>query len=42
MHAKTLPSLFVLFLLLGSVATAGDTFNGLPFHVEHLSDQAIR
>jgi len=42
MRSKTLPCLLTLCLLLGSVAIAGDTFNGLPLHVERLSDNAIR
>lgn len=42
MHARTLPALLAFVLALGSVAFAGDTFNGLPLHVEHLTDNAIR
>jgi glyoxylase-like metal-dependent hydrolase (beta-lactamase superfamily II) len=32
----------IALLLLGCVAVAGDTVNGLPLHVEKLSDNAIR
>jgi glyoxylase-like metal-dependent hydrolase (beta-lactamase superfamily II) len=42
MSARTLPLLLIALLILGCVAVAGDTVNGLPLHIEKLSDNAIR
>jgi glyoxylase-like metal-dependent hydrolase (beta-lactamase superfamily II) len=42
MTTRILPYLVIALLLPGSVAAAGDTVNGLPLHVEKLSDNAIR
>jgi len=42
MTTRILPSLVIALLLLGGVAAAGDTVNGLPLHIEKLSDNAIR
>ena len=42
MTTRTLTSLMTVLLLVGSVAGAGESVNGLPLHVEQLSDNAIR
>lgn len=42
MSTRTLPFSLITLLLLGCVAVAGDKVNGLPLHVEKLSDNAIR
>jgi glyoxylase-like metal-dependent hydrolase (beta-lactamase superfamily II) len=42
MTAKNMFFLIPALLLLGCVTVAGDTVNGLPLHVEKLSDNAIR
>jgi glyoxylase-like metal-dependent hydrolase (beta-lactamase superfamily II) len=42
MTARNLSLLTLALLFLGSVTVAGDTVNGLPLHLEKLSDNAIR
>ncbi len=42
MSPRTGSVLLTAVLLLGSVAFAGETVNGLPLHIERLSDNAIR
>jgi glyoxylase-like metal-dependent hydrolase (beta-lactamase superfamily II) len=42
MATRILLYVFIALLLPGGFATAGDTVNGLPLHIEKLSDNAIR
>jgi glyoxylase-like metal-dependent hydrolase (beta-lactamase superfamily II) len=42
MTTRALSCLVIALLLPGGMAAAGDTVNGLPLHIEKLSDNAIR